>query len=187
MENCAWKHPTPFHSEIFMGLNSSLQDAEKSKTISSVTTGEKSGRNNSELQTEHLILFDGICLLCEGFVRFLLRHDKKKIFKFATLQSSESQTILKSFGEEFQKLDSVLLVSSGKVFHKSQAVFQMALLLGYPWKIFALFRLVPDFISNGVYDFIARNRYRWFGKREECLLPNPEIKSRFLGEISDPN
>lgn len=129
-----------------------------------------------------VLLFDGVCNLCNNSVNFILDRDKKERFFFASLQSDYADHMLSEFGEDAQKLDSVVLIYQGKIYRKSRAVLRAAKLIGRGWQLlYFIFIIIPPFIANPVYDFIARNRYRWFGKRDSCRMPTPDIKARFLG------
>jgi len=129
---------------------------------------------------KHIILFDGICNLCNSSVQFVIRNDKKALFKFASLQSAAGQLLLQNGNLSSQKLDSFVLISEGHYYIKSTAALKVLKLLGGPWAALYIFILVPSPIRDAVYDFISKNRYRWFGKRAECMLPSPELKQRFL-------
>lgn len=127
-----------------------------------------------------IILFDGVCNLCSSAVIFILKRDKKNIFLFASLQSDLGQELLGKFGIDPVKTDSLILISERQAYIKSGAALRIARGLkgGYP--LLTGFLIVPKFLRNGVYDFIAKNRYRWFGKKESCMIPNPELKYKFL-------
>lgn len=127
-----------------------------------------------------ILLFDGVCNLCNGFVQWVLKHDRKGIFKFAALQSETGQTLLRQFGFSSKDFDTVLLVDGDKVFTRSDAALEIAWRIGGFWSLFAIFKIIPRFIRDAVYDWVARHRYRWFGKKEECMLPRPEWKDKFL-------
>jgi len=124
----------------------------------------------------NLILFDGVCNLCNGFVNFIIDHDKKGVFKFASLQSSYAQKLLK---EDATELNSVIFFDGTQIFKKSDAVFQIAKQLPY-FKWVAVFRFLPSFLSDGLYDLIAKNRYKIFGRQAVCRIPTKELKGRFL-------
>lgn len=126
-----------------------------------------------------ILLFDGICNLCNGAVQFVLQHDTKKVFRFASLQSDATQRLLQQHGY-LKKFDSVVLLENGKLFQKSNAVLQV--LNHLPWYLrwTQLFWLVPRFMRDAMYDVIATNRYKWFGKKETCMVPTPELRQRFL-------
>ena len=127
-----------------------------------------------------IILFDGLCNLCDAAVQFVIRQDKKGVFKFASLQSNAGQEILKSNGLSATQLNSFILLHDDVLFMKSSAALKAAQILGWPWKFFYGFMVVPRFIRDAVYDFIARNRYRWFGKKDACMIPTKELRQRFL-------
>lgn len=126
-----------------------------------------------------VILFDGVCNLCSGSVQFILKRDKEKKFLFASLQSSYGQSILKQFGLPANTFNSFILFEEGKIFIRSTAALKI-----FPqlkgWKWVKIFWAVPRFIRDAVYNLIAKNRYKWFGKKNECWLPTPELKKRFL-------
>ncbi|MET4081619.1 putative DCC family thiol-disulfide oxidoreductase YuxK [Pedobacter sp. UYP30] len=127
-----------------------------------------------------IIFFDGVCNLCNGWVQFVLARDEKKYFKFATLQSDFAKNELSRFEVDLDALKSVLLLEDGKLYSKSTAALRITRHLGSGWPILYGFLVVPKFIRNGVYNVVARNRYKWFGKQESCWIPTPELKSRFL-------
>ncbi len=127
-----------------------------------------------------VLLFDGVCNLCNTSVKWVLLRDKKGEFKFAAIQSEAGQSLLKSFGLENQPLESVILISGRQAYIKSDAAIKVASKLGGIWTIALVFRLVPRPVRDAIYDWVAKNRYRWFGKQEQCLLPQPEWKDRFL-------
>ncbi|MFN7325463.1 MAG: thiol-disulfide oxidoreductase DCC family protein [Chitinophagales bacterium] len=127
-----------------------------------------------------VLLFDGVCNLCNTSVKWVLLRDKKGEFKFAAIQSEAGQSLLKSFGLENQPLESVILISGRQAYIKSDAAIKVASKLGGIWTIALVFRLVPRPVRDAIYNWVAKNRYRWFGKQEQCLLPQPEWKDRFL-------
>ena len=128
-----------------------------------------------------LILFDGVCNLCNSSVQFILLRDKKDRFRFASLQSDYGQSILKQYNLPTDKFNSLALVENSKIYQKSTGALRIARKLKGLWPMLYGFIIVPPFIRNLVYDIIAKNRYRWFGKKEECMLPRPEWKQKFLG------
>ena len=128
-----------------------------------------------------VVLFDGVCNFCNGTINFLIRQDKKEVFRFAALQSSYGQKLLDQHGLPVKEFDSFLLVENGKVYKSSTAGLRLYNRLPWYWKWTQLFWIVPPFIRDGIYNLIARNRYRWFGKKESCMIPSPSVKSRFLG------
>lgn len=127
-----------------------------------------------------VLLFDGVCNLCNTSVKWVLLRDKKGEFKFAAIQSEAGQSLLKSFGLDNQPLESVILISGRQAYIKSDAAIKVASKLGGIWTIALVFRLVPRPVRDAIYDWVAKNRYRWFGKQGQCLLPQPEWKDRFL-------
>lgn len=127
-----------------------------------------------------LLLFDGHCNLCNGAVQWVLSRDKQGIFSFASLQSKTGQHIQRTHQLDPSQLDSMVLVKDGKAYTQSNAALKTAASLGGSYKLANLFLIIPSFIRNSVYNFIARNRYRWYGKSEACWMPRPEWKERFL-------
>ena len=126
-----------------------------------------------------VILFDGVCNLCNGSVQFILKRDKEKRFLFASLQSAYGQKLLKQFNLPPNNFNSFILYQDGNLFTKSTGALMMfSQLKGWKWT--RIFKVVPRFIRDAVYGLIANNRYKWFGKQEACWLPTPELKSRFL-------
>ncbi len=130
--------------------------------------------------TNPVILFDGVCNLCNSSVLFIVKRDPKANFKFASLQSEFGKSHLEKYGLPVTELNSVLLIKEGKLFQKSNAALEIAKQLGGGWPVFYIFKLVPEFLRDGIYNWIARNRYRWFGKKDACMIPTPDLKSRFL-------
>ena len=127
-----------------------------------------------------LLLFDGVCNLCNSSVQFVIKYDTKKQFHFSSLQSDAAKEILLQFGETNLNLDSVILISDEKIYSKSSAILRVLKLLGGFYSIGIIFYIIPKFIRDKIYDFVAKNRYKWYGKRESCMLPNKELKNRFL-------
>jgi predicted DCC family thiol-disulfide oxidoreductase YuxK len=130
------------------------------------------------------ILFDGVCNLCNGFVQFVIRHDPKGHFRFAALQSQAAQEMLARHGVVTAHLptepESVLLLSGGRLYSHSTAVLRIAHALGGGWRLAGLGWVLPRAWRDALYRFVARNRYRWFGREESCMLPTPALKARFL-------
>ncbi len=127
-----------------------------------------------------IILFDGVCNLCSGAVRFVIKRDKKNYFKFASLQSEAGKQILRENNLPEDASDSFLFVENKKVFDRSTAALTVVKHLKSLWPLLYGFIIIPRFIRDWIYNFIARNRYRWFGKMDECMLPTPELQARFL-------
>ena len=129
-----------------------------------------------------LILFDGVCNLCNTSIQYVIKHDKQDLFLFAPLQSTIGKELIKKYGIDTSKIDSILLYTTNKgIDHKSTAALKVAVQLGFPTNILSIFLIVPPFIRNWVYDFIAKNRYKWYGKKDACMIPTPELKRKFLG------
>jgi predicted DCC family thiol-disulfide oxidoreductase YuxK len=127
-----------------------------------------------------IILFDGVCNFCNGAINFVLKQDKKGIFRFAPLQSEAGQKLLKEYNLSTKEFDSFVLIDDGKVYKKSAASLRVMNKLPWYWKEAQILRIVPTGLRDAIYDFIARNRYKWFGKKEQCMIPTPEMRSKFL-------
>lgn len=127
-----------------------------------------------------IILFDGVCNLCNGAVNFVIERDKKNVFKFAALQSEVGRQLASKYEIDTAALDSIILIDGDTHYEKSTAALRIARELSGGYPLLYGFMVLPRFLRNAVYDYIARNRYKWFGKKEECMLPTPELKSRFL-------
>jgi predicted DCC family thiol-disulfide oxidoreductase YuxK len=113
-------------------------------------------------------------------VNFVIRHDKKKIFRFAPLQSDAAAAVLKTHGLTNVRIGSFILVQDGKVYEKSDAAIKVCESLSWWIRSAKIFYVLPKFIRNGVYDFVAKRRYKWFGRKETCMVPTDDVKSRFL-------
>ena len=130
---------------------------------------------------KQLILFDGVCNLCNTSVLYVIKHDNNERFMFAPLQSDVGKQIIEKFNVDTSNTDSILLYSEAKGLSvKSSAALHIAKHLGFPRNLMTLFFIVPTFIRNWVYDFVARNRYKWYGKKDACMIPTPELTSKFL-------
>jgi predicted DCC family thiol-disulfide oxidoreductase YuxK len=126
-----------------------------------------------------IILFDGVCNLCNGSVQFIIKRDKDAKFRFASLQSDTGRKVLEQFHLPTDTFNSFILLEDGKIYTRSTAALRVfSRIKGWKWAGALMY--VPRFIRDGVYNLIARNRYRWFGKKDECMVPTPELKSRFL-------
>lgn len=131
-------------------------------------------------QGKKIMLFDGVCNLCNRSVQFIIKRDKKQQFLFASLQGKTGQQLLQQFHLPANDLNSFILIEGDKVYKRSTGALRMLKALGGGWQLFYAFIIVPPFIRDGVYNWIARNRYKWYGKREECMIPTPELRQRFL-------
>ena len=126
------------------------------------------------------ILFDGVCNLCNGFVTFVIARDPGAHFRFAALSSPAAGRVLADAGVQLPIPDTIVLVEDGVVYYRSDAPLRVARRLTFPWPLAYGFIVVPRFIRDRVYDFIAARRYRWFGRRDVCMVPTPELQQRFL-------
>jgi len=131
-----------------------------------------------------IILFDGICNLCNGTVDFLLKKDRKKQFKFASLQSNAGKLLIQKFHIS-NETDSVIFIKSNKVYTESDAIIEILDMLNYPWKLGIIVKIFPKKIRDGFYRSISNNRYRWFGKREKCRIPRLAEKEFFIVSKSE--
>ncbi len=125
-----------------------------------------------------IVLFDGVCNLCNGAVQFIIRRDPAVHFQFAALQSDVGRALTDTHGVE--GLDSIVLVQDGRVFVKSAAALRIALKLRGLWKVLGIGLIVPKIIRDAVYDWIAAHRYQWFGEQAHCMIPSVELKARFI-------
>jgi predicted DCC family thiol-disulfide oxidoreductase YuxK len=128
-----------------------------------------------------LIVFDGVCNLCNASVQYVIKRDKNNKFLFAPLQSKIGEKIIKAYNINTAKVDSILLFNPKTgIYSKSTAALKIASKLSFPTNILTVFLIVPAFIRNWVYDYIAKNRYKWYGKKEACMIPTPDLKNKFL-------
>jgi predicted DCC family thiol-disulfide oxidoreductase YuxK len=126
------------------------------------------------------ILFDGVCNLCNGAVQFIIRHDPKGHFRFAAQQSDAGQAFLQELNISAEGIDTIILIEGDQYYTQSTAALRIAKHLSGFWPVLYVGILVPPLLRNGIYAYIARNRYRWFGRKDQCMLPTAEIKKRFL-------
>lgn len=129
---------------------------------------------------ENVVLFDGVCNLCNQYVQKLIRWDKKESLKFASLQSKFGQRLLSDLKLDQQNFTSILYLRGNQVFTRSTAVILILSDLGGGWNAMRIFYVIPKSWRDKIYDWIANNRYRWFGKKNQCMMPTPELKNRFL-------
>ncbi len=127
-----------------------------------------------------VILFDGVCNLCNGFVQFVINRDPSGIYRFAPLQSETGKKLISRFDLSYDKFDSIILIENNNYYLKSTAALKIVRSLGALWPLLYAFILIPRSIRDYFYDIVARNRYKWYGKRVECMIPGADIKSRFL-------
>jgi predicted DCC family thiol-disulfide oxidoreductase YuxK len=130
-----------------------------------------------------IILFDGVCNLCNGAVQFVIKRDKRNRFLFAALQSKEGEQLVRERGIDISKEDSIILIEPGIAWYtESEAALKIGQEFGGLWKLLGLFEWIPATFRDVIYRWIARNRYKWFGKKDECMIPTPELKARFISE-----
>ncbi|MCE4049662.1 MULTISPECIES: thiol-disulfide oxidoreductase DCC family protein [Bacillaceae] len=126
-----------------------------------------------------VILFDGVCNLCNSAVQFIIKRDPAAYFTFAPLQEEKGKELLTPFKKDLT-INSVILIENGRLYEKSAAALQICLHLQGAWKLAYIFKIIPSFIRDPIYDYVAKNRYKWFGKKDHCMLPTKDTKRRFL-------
>ena len=126
-----------------------------------------------------IILFDGVCNLCNTSINFVIKNDKKRVFRFAPIQTNFGKTTLKKYHINTKDTDSIILIDEDKNYIKSTAALYIAKELSGAYPLLFCFMIVPKFIRNWIYDFVAKNRYKWFGKKVSCMIPTPELKDKF--------
>ncbi len=128
-----------------------------------------------------IILFDGVCNLCNNAVTFIIEHDKKDVFRFASLQSEIGKKLVEERGMDPEELDSIILIDPGVAYYqKSTAALEISRELSGGYSLLKNFSFIPEGLRDGLYNFVANNRYKWYGKKESCMIPTPELKSKFL-------
>ncbi len=128
-----------------------------------------------------IILFDGVCNLCNGAVLFIIKRDRTDRYRFSALQSDLGKKLAAERNIDTSKIDSIVLIEPGKAYYiKAEAALQIGKSFGGLWRALGIFEWVPTVISNWIYDLVAKNRYRWFGRQEQCMIPTPELKAKFL-------
>ncbi|MBZ5752659.1 MULTISPECIES: thiol-disulfide oxidoreductase DCC family protein [Metabacillus] len=127
-----------------------------------------------------ILLFDGICNFCDQSVQFVIRHDKLNTFKFAALQSNVGQELLKKYNLPTENFDSFVFISNDRCYQKSTAALHVCRGLGGIWRILYLLIVIPRPLRDRFYNLVAKNRYKWFGKKDQCMIPSPEVRKRFL-------
>ena len=133
-----------------------------------------------DIKDKGLILFDGVCNFCNSSVNFIIRKDKRDNFRFLALQSERGQKIVKQYHLDPENLQTVILLQNGKIYTRSTAALRIAKQLNGGWKLFYGFVIVPPVIRDFFYNIISRNRYKWWGKQESCMIPGPHVKKKFL-------
>ena len=132
------------------------------------------------MEESPVILFDGVCNFCNGAVNFIIQRDKKSLIKFAALQSEAGRKLLQRFNLPADELSSIILIEDGNVFTQSSAALKLCKYLTGLWPLMYGFIIVPLVLRDGIYKWIAKNRYKWFGKKDHCMIPTPEVRTRFL-------
>jgi predicted DCC family thiol-disulfide oxidoreductase YuxK len=128
-----------------------------------------------------LVLFDGVCNLCNGAVKFIIKRDPKNVFTFASLQSDKARSELRRFGIRSDSFHSMLVIHRDRCYERSDAALYIVRHLQRPWSWLYALKIIPRFIRNAVYNLIAQYRYKLFGRQDACMLPTPELKARFVG------
>ena len=132
-------------------------------------------------ENKKIILFDGLCNLCDNAVQYVIKHDKKDVFRFVALQSDLGKKILNYLNVDTSKMDSIILYEPGiAYFYKSDAALEIVKDLNVFLKWSIIFKIIPSSLRNPIYDYVARNRYKWYGKKDACMIPTPELKAKFL-------
>lgn len=132
-------------------------------------------------KNKKIILFDGVCNLCNTVVQFIIEKDKKDVFRFVALQSDLGKEITNHIGVNPEKIDSIILYEPGIAYHlKSDAALKIATEFNSIYSLLSLFKIFPQNSRDAIYDYIAKNRYKWYGKKEHCMIPTPELKAKFL-------
>lgn len=127
-----------------------------------------------------LIVFDGVCVLCSGFIHWVIAHDKEQKFLFTTAQSELGQAFYRHLKMDMNDFETNLVIIGGELFIRMQAFFIVCHVIGWPWRLFNIFDCLPNVVLDWIYERIKRNRYSVFGRREECMVPDPALKTRFI-------
>lgn len=135
-----------------------------------------------ELENKNLIVFDGECVLCSGFFRFMVRADKNKQFSFATAQSDFGERLYAFYDLKPDDYDTNLVFIDGRLYERLDAFFAAMKMIGWPYRTVSIFGFLPAGFLDWLYYKIARNRYQWFGRRDTCIVPSPELKARFIND-----
>ena len=133
------------------------------------------------IQDNKIILFDGVCNLCNSSVQYVIKRDKGNVYRFAALQSEIGKKLAEERGIDTSQIDSIILIEPGVAYYtKSTAALKIAQSFGGVWQLASVFEWIPEKIRDWVYDYIAKNRYKWYGRKDACMIPTPELKSKFL-------
>lgn len=136
--------------------------------------------NNNTIINKNIILFDGVCNLCSAFLNFVYLNNPKANFTFAWLQSSKARELLDSFNSLDKDIDSIIYIEQNRLYYKSSAAIRIFRQLRFPWPVLWLGIILPKPLRDWIYDFVARNRYKWFGKKDHCFIPSGDLTKRFL-------
>lgn len=131
-------------------------------------------------QLHPILLFDGVCNFCDGSVKFIIKRDPKKIFRFASIQSEAGKNLLMKFCLPINDLNTMVMIEGDKYYTKSSAAIQITKKLSGLWPVLCISEIIPKRIRDRMYDCLARNRYKWFGKKETCMIPSRDLRDRFL-------
>ncbi|MBP6431922.1 MAG: thiol-disulfide oxidoreductase DCC family protein [Ferruginibacter sp.] len=132
------------------------------------------------MDNQPTILFDGVCNFCNSAVNFVIKRDKKGVIKFAPLQSNAGLQLLQQYNLPTNDMKSFVFIDGGVAYTQSTAAIKVCKYLNGAWSLCKIFIIVPKFIRDGLYNWVAKNRYKWFGQKETCMIPTPEVKARFL-------
>lgn len=135
---------------------------------------------SSEERSHPILLFDGVCNLCAASVQFIIKRDSKGIFRFASLQSKSAQRLLGEFNLPRDDFDTMVFIEGDQVFTRSTAALHITRRLNKPWPLLYGLIVIPQWIRDRIYRWVVKNRYRWFGKKETCMIPTPDLRGRFL-------
>jgi predicted DCC family thiol-disulfide oxidoreductase YuxK len=134
----------------------------------------------NNFEGKSVILFDGVCNLCNSSINFIIKNDKKKHFLFASLQSDAAKEILLQHNSKKNNLNSIILIENETLFEKSTAILKITKHFSNGYQFLSIFSIIPTFIRDTIYMLISKNRYKWFGKKDSCIIPSEELKGRFL-------
>ncbi len=129
---------------------------------------------------DHIVLFDGVCNLCTSAVQFIIRHDRRAVWKFVSLQSELGRRLCAEHGCDPDDMQSILLLKEGVAYTRSDAALEIAREFDGPWRLLTVLRIVPRAVRDWVYSALAQNRYQWFGRRDTCMIPTDDLRARFL-------
>ena len=135
---------------------------------------------NPYISNNKLILFDGECKLCNAWCRFIIKHDKKWLFKLVSMQSGKGQKILNNLNIPTEHFKTMVVINNNQTYFKSAAFLVVVRQLSFPAKFLFVFKLIPNFLRDFIYQYLAQNRYKFFGKYDQCIMPTADHKGRYL-------